>query len=135
MTRINWDAENRRAKMRKWYANNHAELADLEKPPEVSDQWDLWARREVRRSVQRVKEAARERALHAESSEGQILALLEAAAKQIAQGDEIAVRGSLTSALEIVQQCRTGSLEKRTKQTVFDSVGLMWALTESVDCS
>jgi len=135
MTRINWDAENRRAKMRKWYANNHAALSDLEKPPEVSDQWDLWARREVRRSVQRVTEAARERALHAESSEGQILALLRAAEKQIAQGDEMAVRESLSSALEIVQQCRTGSLEKRTKQTVLDSVGLMWAMTESVDCS
>jgi len=127
---MNWDAENRRARMRKWYADNYLELIDLEEPPRGDDQWDLWAQRQVRRSVRRVSVAATESARHSDTSEGQILGLLESAEEQIARGDEAGARESLSSALSITQQSRTGSLERATGQAVLDCVSLMWAMTE-----
>ena len=127
---MNWDAENRRARMRKWYAENYLDLMDLEEPPHGDDEWDLWAQRQVRRSVRRVSEAASERALNSETSEGRILARLERAEDEISQGDETAARDSLSAALSMVQQSRTGSLERTTSQAVLDCVSLMWAMTD-----
>ena len=127
---MNWDAENRRARMRKWYADNHLDLIDVEEPPQGNDQWDLWAQRQVRRSVRRVSESASEQALNAATNEGGILALLETAEEQISQGDEASARESLSAALSMVQQSRTGSLERGTSKAVRDCVSLMWAMTE-----
>ena len=127
---MNWDAENRRARMRKWYADNYANLIDLEEPPHGDDEWDLWAQRQVRRSVRRVSEAASERVLNSKTSEGQILGLLERAEDEISRGDEAAARDSLSTALSMVQQSRTGSLERTTSQAVLDCVSLMWAMTD-----
>jgi len=36
----------------------------------------------------------------------------------------------LRAALSMVQQSRTGSLERETSQAVLDCVSLMWAMTE-----
>ena len=130
MARMNWDAENRRSRMRKWYADNYLNFIDLEEPPQGDDQWDLWAKRQVRRSIRRVAETATERARHSETSEGQILGLLETAEKHIERGDEAGARESLSSALSITQQSRTGSLQRATSQAVLDCVSLMWAMTE-----
>ena len=126
---MNWDAENRRARMRKWYADNYLELTDLEEPPRGDDQWDLWAQRQVRRSIRRVSAAATESARHSDTSEAQIFGLLESAEKQIARGDDAGAHKSLSTALSIVQQSRTGSLERATSQAVLDCVSLMWAMT------
>ena len=130
---MNWDAENRRARMRKWYADNHLDLIDVEEPPQGNDQWDLWAQRQVRRSVRRVSEAASEQALNSATNEGGILALLETAEEHISQGDEAGARESLSAALSMVQQSRTGSLERGTSRAVLDCVSLMWAMTELED--
>ena len=127
---MNWDAENRRARMRKWYADNYLNLIDLEEPPHGDDEWDLWAQRQVRRSVRRVSAAASERALNSETSEGRILARLERAEDEISRGDEAAARDSLSAALSMVQQSRTGSLKRETSQAILDCVSLMWAMTE-----
>ena len=127
---MNWDAENRRARMRKWYADNYLNLIDLEEPPHGDDEWDLWAQRQVRRSVRRVSAAASERALNSETSEGRILACLERAEDEISRGEEAAARDSLSATLTMVQQSRTGSLERETSQAVLDCVSLMWAMTE-----
>ena len=130
MARMNWDAENRRSRMRKWYADNYLNFIDLEEPPPGDDQWDLWSKRQVRRSIRRVTETASERALHSETSEGQIFGLIETAEEQIVRGDEAGARELLSSALSIIQQSRTGSLERATSQAVLDCVSLMWAMTE-----
>ena len=130
---MNWDAENRRARMRKWYADNHLDLIDVEEPPQGNDEWDLWAQRQVRRSVRRVSEASSEQALNSATNEGVILALLETAEEQISQGDEAGARESLSAALSRVQQSRTGSLEQGTSRAVLDCVSLMWAMTELED--
>ena len=130
---MNWDAENRRARMRKWYADNHLDLIDVEEPPQGNDEWDLWAQRQVRRSVRRVSEASSEQALNSATNEGVILALLETAEEQISQGDEAGARESLSAALSMVQQSRTGSLERGTNRAVLDCVSLMWAMTELED--
>lgn len=130
---MNWDAENRRARMRKWYADNHLDLIDVEEPPQGNDEWDLWAQRQVRRSVRRVSEASSEQALNSATNEGVILALLETAEEQISQGDEAGARESLSAALSRVQQSRTGSLERGTSRAVLDCVWLMWAMTELED--
>ena len=127
---MNWDAENRRARMRKWYADNYLNLIDLEEPPHGDDAWDRWARRQVRRSVRRVSAAASERALNSETSERRILACLEKAEDEISRGEEAAARDSLSAALSMAQQSRTGSLERETSQAVLDCVSLMWAMTE-----
>ena len=126
---MNWDAENRRARMRKWYADNYLDLIDLEEPPPGDEEWDIWAQRQVRRSVRRLSEAASERAMNSEKSEGQILAILEKAEDEVSRGDEAAARDSLSAALSMVQQSRTGSLERTTSQAVLDCVSLMWAMT------
>ena len=109
---MNWDAENRRARMRKWYADNHLNLLNLEEPPQGNDEWDLWAQRQVRRSVRRVSEAASERALNSDASEGQILARLERAEDEISQGDETAARDSLSAAHSNI----TRRLQRRQRQ-------------------
>ena len=128
---MNWDAEDRPSRMGKWYADNYLDLIDLEEPPHGDDEWDLWAQRQVRRSVRRVSEAASERAMNSETSEGQILAILEKAEDEVSRGDEAAARDSLSAALSMVQQSRTGSLERTTSQAVLDCVSLMWAMTET----
>ena len=64
------------------------------------------------------------------TNEGQILARLERAEDEISRGDETAARDSLSAALSMVQQSRTGSLERTTSQAVLDCVSLMWAMTE-----
>ncbi len=116
--------------MRKWYADNHLDLIDVEEPPQGNDEWDLWAQRQVRRSVRRVSEASSEQALNSATNEGVILALLETAEEQISQGDEAGTRESLSAALSMVQQSRTASLEGGTSRAVLDCVSLMWAMTE-----
>ena len=58
--RINWDAANRQEKLRKWI-RDHASYSWIDElPPHESHELDKWAKRQVQRSVRKVRSRIRE---------------------------------------------------------------------------
>jgi hypothetical protein len=127
---MNWDAENRRTRLRRWNADNHGVGSEFEPPPRGDDAWDQWARRQVAKSVNRVRQASLRNAGPPSGSESEMLECLESAQRSIERGDNNAARTSLNEAANRVQQARTGSLDRATTDAVLAALSLMWAISD-----
>lgn len=127
---MNWDAENRRTRLRRWYADNHGVGSEFEPPLRGDDAWDLWARHQVAKSVNRVRQASLQNAGSPSGSESEVLECLDSAQQSIERGNSNAARTALNEAVNLVQQARTGSLDRGTTEAVLAAVSLMWAISD-----
>ena len=130
MARMNWDSENRQARLRRWYADNRGNSAESEPPPVGEDAWDHWARKQVTKSIQRVQQAFAEPGIALGDPESEVLKHLRDAQQHLERGHTKDARDALNQAVALVQQARTGSMQQSTREAVLAAVSLMWTLTD-----
>ncbi len=123
--RIDWDASNRQAKLHKWIRDNgnHAWLEDL--PPHESAEIDAWAKRQVRKSVSRVRRQIEEDQKSLTGASSQINEHLAVISTALTEHNELLARKSGESLLNLMLSLNLTSVDNQMRSQIIETLGLL----------
>jgi hypothetical protein len=123
--RIDWDASNRQAKLHKWIRDNgnYSWLEDL--PPQESHEVDAWAKRQVRKSVSRVRRQIEEDKKVQLSTSAQINHHLDIISTALTEHNELIARKSGESLLNLMLNLNLTSVDSQTRSQIIETIGLL----------
>ena len=123
--RIDWDASNRQAKLHKWIRDNgnYSWLEDL--PPQESHEVDAWAKRQVRKSVSRVRRQIEEDIKVQLSTSAQINHHLDIFSTALTEHNELIARKSGESLLNLMLNLNLTSVDSQTRSQIIETIGLL----------
>jgi hypothetical protein len=123
--RIDWDASNRQAKLHKWIRDNgnYSWLEDL--PPQESAEIDAWAKRQVRKSVNRVRRQIEEDQKVLEGTSAQINQHLDVISTALAEHNELTARKSGESLINLMLSLNLTSVDSQMRSQIIETLGLL----------
>ena len=127
--RINWDAANRQEKLRKWIRDHGSYSWIDELPPHESHELDKWAKRQVQRSVRKVRSRIREQEKIKSTVSGQVTFMLESIADNLESGSSKVALRSAETLLNLVISKEITSIESDLRQQIVETLGLLLIAT------
>jgi len=123
--RIDWDASNRQAKLQKWIRDNrnYSWLEDL--PPHESAEIDAWAKRQVRKSVSRVRRQIEEDQKVLTGVTAQINQHLDVISTALMDHNDVIARKSGESLLNLMLGLNLTSVGNEMRSQIIETLGLL----------
>ena len=123
--RIDWDSSNRQAKLRKWILENgtYSWLEDL--PPHESTELDIWAKREVRKSVSRVRRRIEEVELTKSGLSAQISQKLDLISTALAESEESVAKKYGENLLNLMLSLNLTAVDNQTREQILQTLSLL----------
>lgn len=123
--RIDWDASNRQAKLHKWIRDNgnYPWLEDL--PPHDSAEIDAWAKRQVRKSVSRVRRQIEEDRKVLTGTSAQINQYLDVISTALSDHNELLARKSGESLLNLMLGLNLTAVDNQMRSQIIETLGLL----------
>jgi len=100
--RIDWDSANRQARLRKWIQNHDTYSWLDEIPNEVGPNFEEWAKRQVRKSVSKVRNDLESQKQLRNTPEGKVSDLLVLASVHLEDGKFEDCRKVMTEAVNLI---------------------------------
>ena len=122
--RINWDAANRQARLRRWIQNNPNYDWFDELPPHTSDELDKWARRQVRISVSRVRKRFEELRVNEDTTAGIVKKHLNDLGNSIEVGDYARAKKLAQEVINIMVKAPLTAVDKELREQILQTLGL-----------
>lgn len=127
--RINWDAANRQEKLRRWI-RDHGSYSWLDElPPHESHELDKWAKRQVQRSVRKVRSRIREQEKIKSTVSGQVTLMLDSISENLEPGNSKEALHSAEKLLNLVISKEITSLQNDLRQQIVETLGLLLIAT------
>ena len=127
--RINWDAANRQEKLRRWI-RDHGSYSWLDElPPHESHELDKWAKRQVQRSVRKVRSRICEQEKIKSTVSGQVTLMLDSISENLESGNSKEALRSGEKLLNLVISKEITSLQNDLRQQIVETLGLLLIAT------
>ena len=127
--RIDWDATNRQAKLRKWI-RDHGDYTWLDEiPSQQSSELDDWAKRQVRISVSRVRKQIEEEQKIQTGPVATISDHLQEISQALDENNEIAARESAEVLLNFILSLSLTSVGNQSRRQTIETLGLLLIAT------
>ena len=123
--RIDWDSVNRQDRLRKWI-QNHDTYAWLDELPKENDAtFEDWAKRQVRKSVSKVRLDLERAQQQRNSPEGKVSDLLESASAFMEEGNIEQCRKTMSEAINLIAQSNLTSIKAESRMQVIQVVSML----------
>ena len=123
--RIDWDSVNRQDRLRKWI-QNHDTYAWLDELPKENDAtFEDWAKRQVRKSVSKVRLEIESINQQRNSPEGKASDLLVLASKHMEEGNVEQCRKVMSEVVNLIARSSLTSIKAESRNQVVQLVSLL----------
>ena len=123
--RINWDSVNRQDRLRKWIQNHDTYTWLDELPKENDATFEDWAKRQVRKSVSKVRLDLERAQQQRNSPEGKVSDLLERASAFMEEGNIEQCRKAMSEAINLIAQSNLTSIKAESRMQVVQVVSML----------
>lgn len=129
-SKMNWPAHNRQEKLWRWIRQhgNYAWLETLPAPNET--EIDRWAKRQVRKSVARVRRAQEKIQIKSKTPDGFIALELEVIETALADEDLKTARLSGEKILNFLSTINLTSIDNQLRSQILETISLLLAIEE-----
>ena len=123
--RIDWDSVNRQNRLRKWI-QNHDTYAWLDELPKENDvDFEDWAKRQVRKSVSKVRLDLEKIQQQRNSPAGKVSDLLERALTYMEAGEIEQCRKAISEVINLIAQSNLTSIKPESRTQVVQLVSML----------
>ena len=123
--RIDWDSVNRQNRLRKWI-QNHDTYAWLDELPKENDvDFEDWAKRQVRKSVSKVRLDLEKIQQQRNSPAGKVSDLLERALTYMEAGEIEQCRKAISEVINLIAQSNLTSIKSESRTQVVQLVSML----------
>jgi hypothetical protein len=123
--RIDWDSVNRQDRLRKWI-QNHDTYAWLDELPKENDvNFEDWAKRQVRKSVSKVRLDLEKIQQQRNSPAGKVSDLLERASNSMEAGGIEQCRKEMSEVVNLIAQSNLTSIKPESRTQVVQLVSML----------
>lgn len=123
--RIDWDSVNRQNRLRNWI-QNHDTYAWLDELPKESDvDFEDWAKRQVRKSVSKVRLDLEKIQQQRNSPAGKVSDLLEGASTYMEAGEIEQCRKAMSEVINLIAQSNLTSIKPESRTQVVQLVSML----------
>ena len=123
--RIDWDSANRQAKLRKWIQNNDTYSWVDELPNSRGLELEEWAKRQVRKSVNRVLSEFANAKKTESSPEGQVSKILSEVQVHLDLGDFEECEKSISKVINLILKSNLTDISIESRTQVVELVSLL----------
>lgn len=123
--RIDWDSVNRQDRLRKWIQNHDAYAWLDELPKENDAAFEDWAKRQVRKSVSKVRLDLETIQQQRNSPEGKVSDLLERASAYMEDGNIEQCRKAMSEVINLIAQSNLTSIRSESRLQVVQVVSML----------
>jgi hypothetical protein len=123
--RIDWDSVNRQDRLRKWIQNHDTYTWLDELPKENDATFEDWAKRQVRKSVSKVRLDLERAQQQRNSPEGKVSDLLESASAFMEEGNIEQCRKAMSEAINLIAQSSLTSIKAESRMQVIQVVSML----------
>ena len=123
--RIDWDSVNRQDRLRKWIQNHDTYTWLDELPKENDATFEDWAKRQVRKSVSKVRLDLERAQQQRNSPEGKVSDLLESASAFMEEGNIEQCRKAMSEAINLIAQSSLTSIKAESRMQVIHVVSML----------
>ena len=123
--RIDWDSANRQARLRKWIQNHDTYSWLDEIPNEVGANFEEWAKRQVRKSVSKVRNDLESHKQLLNTPEGKVADLLVLASVHLEDGKFEDCRKIMTEAVNLIARSNLSSIKSESRIQVVQAVSML----------
>ena len=123
--RIDWDSANRQAKLRKWIQNNDTYSWLDELPSSRGPELEEWAKRQVRKSVNRVLSEFANAKKTESSPEGQVSKILSEVQVLLDLGDFEECEKSISKVINLILKSNLTDISIQSRTQVVELVSLL----------
>jgi len=128
--RIDWDSANRQARLRKWMQNHDTYSWLDEIPSEINPDIEAWAKRQVRKSVSKVREDIEDSKNQENSLEGKVSKLLAEASSNIEKSDVELCKKNMSEVLNLILRSQLTSISSESRDQVVAAISLLSELMD-----
>ena len=123
--RIDWDSVNRQARLRKWIQNHDTYSWLDEIPNEVGANFEEWAKRQVRKSVSKVRNDLESHKQLRNTPEGKVADLLVLASVHLEDGKFEDCRKVMTEVVNLIARSNLTSIKSESRLQVVQVVSML----------
>ena len=123
--RIDWDSANRQARLRKWIQNHDTYSWLDEIPNEVGANFEEWAKRQVRKSVSKVRNDLESHKQLLNTPEGKVADLLGLASVHLEDGKFEDCRKVMTEAVNLIARSNLSSIKSESRLQVVQVASML----------
>ena len=123
--RIDWDSANRQARLRKWIQNHDTYSWLDEIPNEVGANFEEWAKRQVRKSVSKVRNDLESHKQLLNTPEGKVADLLVLASVHLDEGKFEDCRKVMTEVVNLIARSNLTSIKSESRLQVVQVVSML----------
>jgi len=123
--RIDWDSANRQARLRKWFQNHDTYSWLDEIPNEVGANFEEWAKRQVRKSVSKVRNDLESHKQLRNTPEGKVSDLLVLASVHLEDGKFEDCRKVMTEVVNLIARSNLTSIKSESRLQVVQVVSML----------
>ena len=123
--RIDWDSVNRQDRLRKWIQNHDTYTWLDELPKENDATFEDWAKRQVRKSVSKVRLDLERAQQQRNSPEGKVSDLLESASAFMEEGNIEQCRKAMSEAINLIALSSLTSIKAESRMQVIHVVSML----------
>ena len=123
--RIDWDSANRQARLRKWIQNHDTYSWLDEIPNEVGANFEEWAKRQVRKSVSKVRNDLESHKQLGNTPEGKVSDLLVLASVHLEDGKFEDCRKVMTEVVNLIARSNLTSIKSESRLQVVQVVSML----------
>ena len=123
--RIDWDSVNRQSRLRKWIQNNDTYDWLDELPKEDGTHFEEWAKRQVRKSVSKVRLEIESINQQRNSPEGKASDLLVLASKHMEEGNVEQCRKVMSEVVNLIARSNLTSIKAESRNQVVQLISLL----------
>jgi len=123
--RIDWDSANRQARLRKWIQNHDTYSWLDEIPNEVGANFEEWAKRQVRKSVSKVRNDLESHKQLRNTPEGKVIDLLVLASVHLDEGKFEDCRKVMSEVVNLIARSNLTSIKSESRSQVVQVVSML----------
>ena len=123
--RIDWDSVNRQSRLRKWIQNNDTYDWLDELPKEDGTHFEEWAKRQVRKSVSKVRLDLESIHLQRNSPEGKASDLLKRASAHMEEGNVEQCRKVMSEVINLIAHSNLTSIKPESRTQVVEVISML----------
>ena len=123
--RIDWDSANRQARLRKWIQNHDTYSWLDEIPNEVGANFEEWTKRQVRKSVSKVRNDLKSHKQLRNTPEGKVSDLLVLASVHLEDGKFEDCRKVMTEVVNLIARSNLTSIKSESRLQVVQVVSML----------
>jgi hypothetical protein len=123
--RIDWDSANRQARLRKWIQNHDSYSWVDDIPNEAGANFEEWAKRQVRKSVSKVRNDLESQKQLRNTPEGKVSDLLVLASVHLEDGEFEDCRKIMTEVVNLIARSNLTSIKSESRLQVVQVVSML----------